>query len=880
MTETDDETRFVAKGPEPGSGGTIGPYQILGWIGKGGMGEVLLARDPRLGRKVAIKRIRAEVSEESRRRFQREARLAASLSHPSIVPVFDLVMVGDHEHLVMELVEGPSLTQWLETPRDLDEKLQVAEQVAAGLAYAHRQGIVHRDLKTENVLLSADHQAKIADFGIARRDGGTLESTVEGGGSTELHTREGALLGTYRSMSPEQARGEPADHRSDLFSFGVLLYEMFTGESPFRAASPLETLFRLTGKRHRPIGELAPGLPAGLVRLVDQLLEKEPALRPRSAQEALQQIKALRGQLAEGQDQTVGREPRASTVAVAPLAAPVPPIAAPGKLLRPRIVLPAAALLAGLGFWLSRTEPQPIYAAVMPPRLEGAAAATEGQLAFTVRSGVLRALSRLPGIRTEAFDQVDQVEASVGAPPSLPQVAAAIGADELVVPTISCTGSDCSLRLDRWRMKDGRSLPGRSLDLPAQDLPLTFRAAQGAATALFPERESAGPGGEDAVFDPGAYTRLLEIRRDLANTRDSNQLEGWLAEMAELRAKHPRFTELALAEVDLAWRCFAEKHDDAFRQRARRVMKETLETSPQEVEAWLKANWLALADTERIEEAEGFLARAEALAPGDLRVADQRALLWERSGRLDEAEKLREESFGRRPTWIRAYHLANLYFHQNRWPETKAVLDRLLAEAPGLGYALSLRAKTELAAGDLQRAAELFEKALARHENLPDRYHLATAYLMLGDGAASARQAEVLLAKAPGHAVYLMALADARDLQDRPVEASAIYRQLLEKLAGEEDGMSLGIRAQAHARLGEKSEALEMLEKAIKKAPVDDGQMAFEAALVHTLLGERESAEHYIRKTIAAGWGRWLSLSPFAKWSDDPEIAALIREAI
>jgi tetratricopeptide (TPR) repeat protein/predicted Ser/Thr protein kinase len=869
-----DETEQATSGRPAGDWETIGPYQVLGSIGKGGMGEVLLARDPRLGRKVAIKRIRAEGGAESRRRFQREARLAASLSHPSIVPVYDLVVLGEHEHLVMELVEGPSLAQWLEGDHGLAAKLQIAEQIAAGLAYAHRHGIVHRDLKTENVLLSADDQAKIADFGIARRNVAPLAGAAGGGleTSTELHTREGALLGTYRSMSPEQARGEPADQRSDLFSFGVLLYEMFSGESPFRDASPLETLFRLTSKPHRPIRELAPELPPGLERLIDQLLEKDPELRPRSALEALQQIRTLQGQLEEGLAQTLdGGTP-----------APLPAI--PERVRSsPRaawVALPAAlVLLGGLGVWWWWPAPagDPIYAAVLAPRFEGTAVedgAADQQLGFSVRSGVLHRLSQLPGISPKSFAEVDQVQVGRGKAPTFRQIAEAAGADELVIPTIFCAATDCSLRLDRWQLAGERTLGGERRDLPAEGLDLAARVAQHATSQLYPEHPLPKPD-EEGAFSLPAYTRLMEIRGDLLNTRDSRQLDAWLAELRQLRQDNPGFHDLADTEVEIEWRRFSELRDEASRQRAWRLMRATLEAAPEDLDLLLRAAWLAKLD-ERPQEAEEFFARAEKAAPGDLRVTDHRAFLLERSGQLDQALALRRQALERRPSWRRSMNLVFVLYRMSRWQEIVEVLDDLLAKAPDFGSALAWRAQAELVAGDPGRAAARFRDLLARAENRNDRANLATAYLLQGDGNGAARESEKLLEGSPENPLDLFTLADARSLQGRQAEAAELYRRVADSLASQQDSQSLRIRAQVHARLGEKETALELLRQAMTAGPGYDGEMAFVAAIVYSLVGDRESAKTNIRNAVEMGWGNWLRLAPFAVWREDKEIAPLL----
>ncbi len=255
------------------------------------MGEVFLAYDPRLDRQVAIKRIRPDtgLEAEHRRRLQREARVAAGLLHPAIVQVFDLLTIDDVDPIVMEYVPGTSLRRALDAgPLPLAEGLRIAGAVADALAYAHQKGVVHRDLKSENVLLTPEGDAKIADFGIARRlvaaDGSTADETL---------TRAGAVIGTYRTMSPEQAYGDPVDARSDLFSFGVLLYETFAGESPFLARTNVQTLERLAHDRPPPLRERAAGVPPALSELVDHLLEKDPRLRPRDAFEVAERLESI-----------------------------------------------------------------------------------------------------------------------------------------------------------------------------------------------------------------------------------------------------------------------------------------------------------------------------------------------------------------------------------------------------------------------------------------------------------------------------------------------------------------------------------------------------------------------------------------------------------
>ncbi len=264
----------------PTSTHNIGPYEVHERLGSGGMGEVYKAYDQRLERWVAIKRIRPdkETAEEHRERLRREARAAARINHPSIVQVYDIFEQEDADCIVMEFVEGTSLDRLVQHgPLDPLRAADLGRQIAHGLAQAHGKGILHRDLKTENVIVTAGDQAKILDFGLAKPlIQGNLDSTLTG---------KGQVVGTSRTMSPEYVSGDDVDHRSDLFSLGVLLYETTTGNSPFKAHNTLATLKRVILHRQPPAHEVNAAVPEPLSAMIDSLLEKEPEDRPQSAAE-------------------------------------------------------------------------------------------------------------------------------------------------------------------------------------------------------------------------------------------------------------------------------------------------------------------------------------------------------------------------------------------------------------------------------------------------------------------------------------------------------------------------------------------------------------------------------------------------------------------
>jgi serine/threonine protein kinase len=260
-------------------GARLGPYEIVAPLGAGGMGEVYRARDTRLGREVAIKVLPEEVGHDADRlrRFEQEARAASALQHPNLLVVFDVGREGGATYLVTELLAGEPLRDLLRRGRLAPKRaLEFAAQVARGLAAAHERGIVHRDLKPENLFLTRAGTAKILDFGLARLATAPASASALGRAPTvEALTGEGAVLGTVGYMSPERARGEPADARSDLFSLGVVVHELLSGTNPFRRDSAIESLHALLREEPPALGG---GVPPELARLVGACSKRSPSV--------------------------------------------------------------------------------------------------------------------------------------------------------------------------------------------------------------------------------------------------------------------------------------------------------------------------------------------------------------------------------------------------------------------------------------------------------------------------------------------------------------------------------------------------------------------------------------------------------------------------
>ena len=272
------------------TGTRIGPYEIIGWLGAGGMGEVYRARDPRLTRDVAIKLVlEPGVMNPTRLdRFGQEARAAGQLNHPGILSVYDVSAHDDVPYIVSELLEGESLRSALRTPLPQRKAIDYARQIAEALAAAHEKGIVHRDLKPENIFVSSDGRIKILDFGLAKLTQPPDENIVNG--ATAADTEQGTVLGTAGYMSPEQVRGEPVDHRSDIFSFGAIIYEMLTGDAAFGRATGGETIAAILKDEPPASSSITP--PA-LERVVLRCVEKNREARFQSARDLAFNLQAF-----------------------------------------------------------------------------------------------------------------------------------------------------------------------------------------------------------------------------------------------------------------------------------------------------------------------------------------------------------------------------------------------------------------------------------------------------------------------------------------------------------------------------------------------------------------------------------------------------------
>ena len=366
-------------------GQTVGSFKILSQLGRGGMGVVYLAQDSKLGRKVALKLLPEEFTrrEDLVRRFALEARAASGLNHPNIVTVYEIGQTGSSEYIATEYIEGETLRQHFATGRmSLREILDIVIQISGALAAAHGAGIVHRDIKPENIMLRPDGYVKILDFGLAKAISGRPSDSRQPGADLEaatlvkMETEPGAMIGTIYYMAPEQARGLDVDARADIFSVGVMAYEMVAGRRPFGGDTNLDALISTLEKDPPPLASCAPGAPAEIQRIISKSLRKNREERYQTIKEMWIDLKNLRDDLAfeaklerSNPPELNDAQPPATSVqpSVVTNNAEALPTSSPRKLGGARAIIGAVIVLVigivGVKMWLPST-PTP---AVMTP---------------------------------------------------------------------------------------------------------------------------------------------------------------------------------------------------------------------------------------------------------------------------------------------------------------------------------------------------------------------------------------------------------------------------------------------------------------------------------------------------------------------------------
>jgi eukaryotic-like serine/threonine-protein kinase len=868
--------------PSPSEGALaaerIGAYRLERRLGRGGMGEVFLAHDERLGRRVAIKRVRHGASPSMRERFRREARAAARLNHPAVVQIYDILEDGAGDAIVMEYVEGVTLRELLAgglPPPTLTVRL--AREIAEGLAAAHSAGLVHRDLKAENVVVNRQGHAKILDFGLAK--------PLAEEGDEETLTEHGTLLGTCHAMSPEQAGGGEVDARSDLFSLGVLLYEMLTGRSPFRGRTPQESMKRVLTEEPPPLGALRPDLPAGLAALVMWLLAKAPDSRPRSAQEVARVLDEIASSptLAKhpAEDATVngpmGELATALTIFEEERSSALRPL--PGR--SRRLVLVAGLIVLALGaiLLLGRFRPEPtrgpLRVAVLRPEV---VSGEDEDLALAASGALVSTLSALTALEGLAPLDPAQVDAGASSPVEAARSAAA---EEVLAATLESQGTmGARLSLRRIQGSDGRVLWTDSFVVPTdpRDLRLLADAVAVHLRRAYPDRvlREGTPALDVRDEDYAAFLRI-KLRLD----QGTGPIAPELAALEEVLRGSPRFLEAHLLVAKAAQNLFRSTRDSAFLQRGLEAVRTARALAPGDPRSLVAELRLELA-AQRSAKARALLSDLERLLPSDPELLALSGQVAESEGDLERAISDFSAAVERIPSWSNLYWLADLEARAGRNDDARRHLEELLERNPGNLWGLDRLGNLELLTGDPARAERIYEDLLRLQPQRSHYTNLGLSRLLLGRPAEAVEAYRKALELAPGHVAVLLNLADAELDLGHEAEARSLYGEALERLEESEVSSGLSsvdamVKAQCLARLGRRREAVAQAQRALRDSS-EEPEVLYLASLVYTLAGDRSSA--LVNAEMALDKGvqpRWFTISAFDPLRGDPDFQALLR---
>lgn len=412
----------------------IAHYRIIKKLGQGGMGEVYLAEDTSLERPVALKILPAEFvsNAERMKRFVQEAKAASLINHPNVAHIYEISQFDGIHYIAMEYIDGQTLTAWIQQRRDLAEILDVAIQITDALDRASSKGIVHRDIKPPNIVIANTGEVKVLDFGIAK----VIRENTEDS-NIETQTRTGSIFGTTSYMSPEQALGKSLDQRSDLFSFGIVLYEMLTGKNPFAATSIGETIDRILHLQPEPAQMLNSQVPAELDRIVRKCLERDLNMRYQSAKELSIDLKNLKRHSTESQ------------------------IAIPQKRKRLSLWIPlAVCILAALAVFLYFRNAQSgfeIHSLAVFPFVNESGNSQADYISDGITESIINNLSQLHALRVTARSTVFRYKGQDYDPQ---QIGRELHADAVITGTLKQQGDTVTVQTDLVSTKDGSQIWG------------------------------------------------------------------------------------------------------------------------------------------------------------------------------------------------------------------------------------------------------------------------------------------------------------------------------------------------------------------------------------------------------------------------------------
>ena len=852
------------------TGTDFGPrYHVESLLGSGGMGKVYKARDRELDRTVAIKVLRPDLMTDpmALQRFKHELLLASSISHPNILRIHDLGEYNGVKFISMAYVDGGDLTQLLrkEGRLPLDRALNILRQLAAALAAAHGVNVVHRDLKPQNILLGSEDHIYVTDFGIAK----TLESD-----RTSV-TRTGAVLGTPLYMSPEQVEGKPVDHRSDLYTYGLIFYEMLTGILPFTGDTTFQLMYQRVHQLPKRPELVIPDLPPYLSRICLKCLEKEPANRYQSASEIL-----------------VDLEFKHSPTHTRTVQITLPVIDKKVSLISASaIVLMLAGLLAipQVRDFIFRHKPaeaisgipslkQGKFVAVLPMRVVG----DQASLGY-VADGLVEALSaklfQLHDMHTSSASEVQKAfpgnTAAPPVPPNLNEVARQLGVNLVVSGTIQGSGDKLRIVANLEDVAGGRRVWTQEFSGVQQDL-LTLEdqiyAGLVEALALKPTSEESARATPHPTENIEAYDLYLKGRSAMRGQQDVKNIQTAVGLYEQALKKDPNFALAYAGVAEASLVMYHENKDSFWSQKALAAAQqaERLNDNLPEVHFSLGNVYTA---SGKGAEAVSELKRALQLAPNSDDGYRGLGKAYLALGQKDLALEAYQKAIDLNPYyWVNYNYAGQAYSHLGEYDKALAAFQRIIELEPDNNFGYLNTGVIYFQQGKYDQCIPFFQKALQIQPHYLTYTDLGTAFFYLKRYAESVPMFEKAVEMNQNDSLLMGNLADAYRWSNQLDKANVTYDKAIalgfkQLQVNPRDANVLDGLALCYAKKGDAMQALDFMRRA-RALSSADVNLIYDQALVFAITGRSTEALTTLREALQKGYS-------LEQAKSDPELAAL-----
>ena len=849
-----------------------GRYEIQGVLGQGGMGAVYKARDRELDRLIALKVIRPELATDPAilLRFKQELILSRNITHKNVVRIYDLGEAEGIRFISMEYVDGEDLRTLLKRAGKFSPKdaISIVEQVCRALDCAHSEGVIHRDLKPQNIMRDKHGRIVVMDFGLARSLG---DSGL---------TQTGALVGTLEYMSPEQAMGSTLDQRSDIFSVGLIFYELLSGKAPYEADTAIASLMKRTREEARSVSEVEASVPRSLSAIVSRCLEREPANRYHSAVELLQQLTAWEA------NPNISAEKLSQMIPHAIVRPSGFNLDLPGK---SWMWIAGAVLVVALAIFAGRTLlnrsgtssgvtaqgipslKQGTYVAIMPLKLVGDQKAL-GYVADGIKEALSAKLFQLKEVHVASADAVDTANAK-----DLPlaKLARELGVNLVLQGSVQGNADNFRVTLGLDDAATGKRLWSNEFSGASGDV-LTLEdqiyGSVSTALALKPTDEEQARVGAHPTENVKAYDLYLQGRNTLRNGHSQEEYQQAVGLFEQAIDKDSNFALAYTGLADSSIRMYGETKDSIWAQKATLAAQrgEQLSNNLPEVHLSLGSVY---ATTGKNTQAVAELKRALELAPNSDEAYRNLGDAYSHDGKSEDAIASFQKAVAANP-YNSANHIAlsNAYFNlgdnAKALPEFQKVVE-IASDSP-LGY--EGIGNVYLRGGKWGEAIPEYQKALALAPDAQTYSNLGTAYFWLKNYDQSTKMYEKSVAMTPNNEEYQGNLGDAYRWSGFSEKASSAYAKAI-SLAFQElqvnprSSSIMGDLGLLYAKKGDATNAVQYTNQARAISP-DDVQLMYSEAQVKTLIGKPEEALKALRLALDKGY------SPQEAWND-PELQKL-----